>query len=176
VCIDVISHVCTDMDVNGGAISSGDSDISLETSPPSPQVSDRGDCPATNPRPSADIPPDPTPRPPERGRPYYDGLSLELAQAIHCWRLPRQPEYGTSARGTRTFYDTDRRWHAEGKPFISNIPLIFKFQTFEFPTITSFIYPRSSNLNFQISRTYLNSNLRISRLFHHGYLSLSILY
>jgi len=43
-----------------------------------------------------------------RGRPYYDGLSLVLAQkqAIRRWRTPRHPEYVTLAKRTRTFYDT----------------------------------------------------------------------
>jgi len=67
------------MDVNDGPISSDGSDISLETQPLS-QVSDSGDSPATNPARSADILPDPTSRPPESERPYYDGLSLALAQ------------------------------------------------------------------------------------------------
>ena len=107
--------------INDGVISSGDSDISLETSPPSPQVSDSGDNPTTNPGPSADIPPDPTSRPPERGRPYYDGLSLVLAQqqAIRRWRTPRYPEYVTLARRTRTFYD--RQWDGKGKPLAVSI-------------------------------------------------------
>ena len=194
------------MDVNDGiydgliSSSSEDSGISLETSPP-PQVSDSGSVPTTNPGPSADIPPDPTSRPPERGRPYYDGLSLVLVQqqAIRRWREPRHPEYSTLARHIRSFYD--RQSDGEGKPSaesiaaagfyydgrstylnfkLSNLPLIFKFQTFESPATASFIHPRSCisnfqisctylNSNFQISRTYLNSNLRVSSPFHPQY-------
>jgi len=133
-CIEFISHVCTDMDGSDDEsqrewiISSGDSDISHETSPP-PQIVctqevdlDRGsDSPATNPGPPADIPPDPASRSfPARERPYCDGLSLELAQqAIRRWRGPRLPEYATLARRTRTFYD--RGWAAEGKPSAESI-------------------------------------------------------
>jgi len=164
------------MDVNDGPISSDDSDISLETQPPSPLVSDSGESPTTNPRPSADIPPDPTPRPPEKKRSYYDGLSLELAQqqAIRRCRTPRYPQYVTSASRTHTYA---RGLEGEGKPSAECIAAAgffydgrsnIKFQTFEFPSITYFIYLMSRLLNFQISRTYLNSNFRISRLFHHG--------
>ena len=122
-CTDVMAHVCTDMNVNDGAISSSSevSGISLETSPP-PQVSDRGSySPTANPGPSANIPPDSPPRPPERGRLYYDGLSLALAQqqATRRWRAPRHPEYVTLARRTRTFYD--RGWAGEGKPSAESI-------------------------------------------------------
>ena len=123
-CIDDTSNVCTRaMDVNDVPISSDDSDISLETQPPFPQVLVRGDSPATNPARSADIPLNPTPRPRERGRPYYDGLSLALSQeqAIQRWRLPRRPEYGTLARHTRTFYQDPGRWDAEGKPSVGSI-------------------------------------------------------
>jgi len=86
-------------------------------------VSDRCDSQATNPRPSADIPPDPTPRPPERGRPYFEGVSLELAQqlAIQRWQLPRRPEYWTLARPTRTFYQTEGRWDPEEKLSMGSI-------------------------------------------------------
>jgi len=67
--IDDTYNVCTAdaMEVNDGPISSDDSEISLETQRPSPQVSDRCDSQATNFRPSADIPPDSASRPPERG-------------------------------------------------------------------------------------------------------------
>ena len=115
------------MDVNDGPISSDDWDNSLETQPPSPKVSDRSssDCQATKPTAarSADIPPDPTPRPPKRGRPYYDGLSLRLAQeqAIHCWQLPRRPEYGTLTKRTRSFYQDPGQWDPEGKPSVGSI-------------------------------------------------------
>ena len=55
------------------------SDISLETSPPSPQdvlqESSYGDDPGR----SADVPPDPS-RSVARERPYYDGLALQLVQ------------------------------------------------------------------------------------------------
>ena len=111
------------MDVNGGPISSDDSDNSLETQPPSPKVSDRrssSDSQATR---SADIPPDPTPRPPERGRSYYDELSLRLAQeqAINYWQLHRRPEYGTLTRRTRSFYQDPGQWDPEGKPSVGSI-------------------------------------------------------
>ena len=68
VCIDAISHVCTDMDGSDGesqreCLISGDLDISLETSPPSQifctqesDPNDRSDSPTTTPRPSVDIP------------------------------------------------------------------------------------------------------------------------
>jgi len=117
--LDDTSNVCTAMDVNDGPISSHDSDISLESQPP-PQVSDSVDSPATNPARSADIPPDPTPSPPERRRPCYDGLSLALAQeqAIQRWQLPKRPEYGTLPKRTRTFYQDPGRWDSEGKPSV----------------------------------------------------------
>jgi len=88
------------MDVNDGPIpsSSGEnSDISLENQPPPPMHDSVCNGPPTKPARSADIPPDPAPRPPERQRPYYTGLSLERAQeqAIQRWELPRRPEYGT---------------------------------------------------------------------------------
>ena len=111
------------MDVNDGPISSDDSsDISLETQPP-PPVSDSCDSQATNPRPSADIPPDSVSRPPDRQRSYYDGHSLTLAkeQAINHWQLPRHPEYGTLARHTRNFYREVARWDVEGKPSVGSL-------------------------------------------------------
>jgi len=101
------------MDVNDGPVSS--SEDSLQTQTPTPLVSDASNNttpPAKLPR-SADILPDPAPRPrpPERVWPYHEGLSLASAreQAIQHWNLPKRPEYGTLARRTRTFYQGPAR-------------------------------------------------------------------
>ena len=124
--------MCTDAsaasamdDYDGPIPSSGeDSDISLETQPP-PPVSDRViSPPPTKPARSADIPPDPAPRPPERAQPsYYTELSVVNAQeqAIQRSELPRRPEYGTLDRRTRSFYRDPGRWDAKGKPSVESI-------------------------------------------------------
>ena len=113
------------MDDYDGPIPSSeeDSDISLETRPP-PQVSDSVISPPTKPARSADIPPDPAPRPPERPQPsYYTELSVVNAQeqAIRRWELSRRPEYGTLDRRTRSFYQDPGRWDAKGKPSVESI-------------------------------------------------------
>ena len=108
------SNVCTntnnntDDDYNGPHPSSSgeggaeeDSNSSLQTQPPSPQVSDASNDttpPANSPR-SADIPPDPTHRPTEWVWPYHEGLTMESArqQAIQHWHPPKHPEYGSLA-------------------------------------------------------------------------------
>jgi hypothetical protein len=86
-------------DYDGPIPSSGeDSDISLETQPPPPVSDSVISPPSTKPARSADIPPDPAPRPPKRAQPsYYTELSVVNAQeqAIRRWKLPRRPEYGT---------------------------------------------------------------------------------
>jgi len=114
------------MDGNDGPVSSSSSEEdSLQTQPPTPPVSDASNSttpPAKPPR-SADIPPDPAPRPPEREWPYHAGLSLASAreQAIQHWNLPKRPEYGTLARHTRTFYQGPAGWNPEGKPSVGSI-------------------------------------------------------
>ena len=125
-CVDIISHACTNMDGGGSSpksyISLETSDISLETSPPPQDVTqepdprlpnDSSDDPASIPGRSADIPPEPS-RSAARERSYYNGLALQLAQerAIHHWLRPRHPEYATLARRLRSF----DKWSAEGKP------------------------------------------------------------
>ena len=116
-------------DYDGPSVSGGedDSDSSLQTQPPNPPVSNASDStmpPAKPPR-SADIPPDPAPRPrpPEREWPYHAGLSLASAreQAIQHWNLPKRPEYGTLARRTHTFYQGPARWDPEGKPSVGSM-------------------------------------------------------
>jgi len=148
------------MDVKDGPISSDDTDISLETQPP-PQVSDCSDSPTTNPRPSAEIPPDSASRPPDRGRPYFNSVSLKLVhQTIHSWRLPRHPEYGTLARRTRTFYQDPGPWDAEGRPSVVSIAAAEFCYDGRSKIFNSYI---SNFTIFLISRSYLNLKLRVSR-------------
>ena len=134
----------------------GLTDISLQTQPSSPQVSKSGDNQTTNPGSSADIPPDPTSRPPERGRPYYYGLSLVLAQqqAIRLWRISRHPEYVTLARRTCTFYD--RQWDGEGKPSVDSIAAAGFFYDGRSKIFKSHI---SNFTNLRVSCSYLNFKL-----------------
>jgi len=102
--------------------SSSEEEDSLQTQPPTPPVSDASNNTTPPPKPtrSADIPPDPAPRPPEWEWPYHEGLSLASAreQAIQHWYLPKRPEYGTLATRTRTFYQGPARWDPEGKPSV----------------------------------------------------------
>jgi len=78
------------MDVKDGPLwsSTNSLEASLETQPPSPQVSD-SDSPPSKPARSADIPPDSASRTPI----YYDGISKQLAQeqAIHRWNYSDIP-------------------------------------------------------------------------------------
>ena len=78
------------MDFNDKPVSSSEED-SLQTQPLTPPVSDASDntTPPAKPPRSADIPPDPVPRPPEREWPYHAGLSLASAreQAIQHWNF-----------------------------------------------------------------------------------------
>ena len=114
-------------DYDGPHPSSGeeDSNSSLQTQPPSPQVSDASNdtTPPAKPPRSADVPPDPTPRPPEWVWPYHEGLSLASARelAIQHWNLTKRPEYGTLARRTRTFYQGPARCDPEGKPSVGSM-------------------------------------------------------
>jgi len=101
-----------------------DSDSSLQTQPLTPQMPDTSTSSDRQPPRSADIPPDPAPRPPERwGCRYYTGLSLERAQeqAIQRWELPRRPEYGTLVKRTRTYYQEAARWDPKEKPSVESI-------------------------------------------------------
>ena len=102
-----------------------DSNSSLQTQPPSPQVSDASNdtTPPAKPPRSADIPPDPTPRPPEWVWPYHEGLTMESArqQAIQHWHPPKHSEYGSLARRTRTFYQGPAQWDPEGKPSVGDL-------------------------------------------------------
>jgi len=105
--------------------SSSEEEDSLQTQPPTPPVSDASNNTtplAKLPR-SADILPDPAPRPLEWEWPYREGFSLASAreQAIQHWNLPKRPEYGTLARRTRTFYQGPARWDPEGKPSLGSI-------------------------------------------------------
>jgi len=115
-------------DYDGPHPSSGgeeDSNSSLQTQPPTPPVSDASNdtTPPAKPPRSADIPPDPTPRPPEWVWPYHEGLSLASArqQAIQHWNIAKHPEYGTLARRTRTFYQGPARWDPDGKPSVGSL-------------------------------------------------------
>jgi len=113
-------------DYNGPHPSSSeeDSDSSLQTQPPTPQMPDTSRSSDSKPPSSADIPPDLAPRPPERWEcRYYTGLSLERAQeqAIQRWELPRRPEYGTLVKRTRTFYQEAARWDPKEKPSVEFI-------------------------------------------------------
>jgi len=102
-----------------------DSNSSLQTQPPSPQVSDASNdkTPPAKPPRSADIPPDPAHRPPEWVWPYHEGLTMESArrQAIKHWHPPKHPEYGSLARRTRTFYQSPAQWDLEGKPSVGDL-------------------------------------------------------
>jgi len=70
--IDVTPIVCVAMDVNDGPVLSSEEEDSLQTQPPTPPVSDASNntTPPAKPPRSADIPPDPAPRPPEWEWPY----------------------------------------------------------------------------------------------------------
>ena len=112
-------------------------------------------------------------------------------QAIQHWNLPKHPEYGTLARRTRTFYQGPVRWDPEGKPSVGpmaaagfyydgvfQLLLLFKFQTSNLPpqlsvtlrhgtlcsTSISTLFLTTREIIIQISRTYLNFKLQISRL------------
>jgi len=144
------------MDVNDGPLwSSTDSlDASLETQPPSPKVSD-SDSPPAKPASSADIPPDSASRTPI----YYDGLSKQLAQeqAIHRWGLLRHPEYGTLAKRTRFFYQTEGRWDPKGKPSVESLDVAgfyFERTSKYFLKILHFKYPTASSICDTHTRTF----------------------
>jgi hypothetical protein len=114
------------MYVNDGPVSSSSEDEdSLQTQPPTPPVSDASNVttPAAKPPRSADIPPDPTPRPPEWVWPYHEVLSMEsaLQQAIQHWNLPKHAEYGTLARRTRTLYQGPALWDPGGKTSVRDL-------------------------------------------------------
>jgi len=118
--------MCVAMVVNDGPVSSSSEDEdSLHIQPPTPPMSDASNdtTPPAKPPQSADIPPDPTPRPPEWVWPYHEGLCMESArqQAIQHWNLPKHPEYGSLARRTRTLYQGPARWDTEGKPSVGDL-------------------------------------------------------
>ena len=130
------------MDGNDGPVSSSSSEEdSLQTQPPTPPVSDASNntTPPGKPPSSADIPPDPAPRPrpPEREWPYHEGLSLASARerAIKHWNLPKLLEYGTITRRTRTFYQGPARWDPEGKPSVGSIAAAGFYYNGEFTII-----------------------------------------
>jgi len=115
-------------DYDGPHPSSGeeeDSNSSLQTHPPTPPVSDASNdtTPPAKPPRSADIPPDPTHRPPEWVWPYHEGLTMESArqQAIQHWHPPKHPEYGSLARRSRTFYQGPAQWDPKGKPSVGDL-------------------------------------------------------
>jgi len=112
--IDVTPNVCVGMDVNDGPVSSSsENEDSLQTQPPTPPLSDASNdtTPPAKPPRSADIPPDPAPRPSEWVWPYQEGLSLASTRqhAIQHWNLPNIPNTGRKpdapAPSTKALHD-----------------------------------------------------------------------